>query len=70
LDIRRYTLSPSHNADEVDLPPPTTRMMTWPAVSVKTRPHLCVHITENRLSDFNVALLSDIISNGLLKIGS
>jgi len=36
LDIRRYTLSPSHTADEVDLPPPTTRMMTWPAVSVKT----------------------------------
>ena len=30
--------------------------MTWPAVSVKTRPHLCVHIIENRLSDFNVAL--------------
>ena len=38
LDIRRYTLSPSHNADEVELPPPTTRMMPWPTVSVKTRP--------------------------------
>ena len=37
-------------------PPPTTRMMTWPAVSVKPRPHLCVHIIENRLSDFNAAL--------------
>ena len=38
MDIRRYTLSPSHNADEVELPPPTTRMMPWPTVSVKTRP--------------------------------
>ena len=56
LEIRRYTLSPSHDADEVDLPPPTTRMMTWPVVSVKPRPHLCVHIIEHRLSDFNAAL--------------
>ena len=34
LEIRRHTLSPLHSAHDVDLPP-KTRMMTWPAVSVK-----------------------------------